>query len=197
MLGLGGLGRWREASRKLIHSLGILIVPALHIASRGELLAGLLGCLAISAMLELVRLKWPRWLPFKGVFNALLREHERGRPAGYLYFFASTSLIVALASRRAASFAIASFIAGDVASAIAGTYIGRRRIVDYKTVEGVVCGAIAIALTGAIYPPSLSLSSAALFIALELIAGLVEVDDNLLHPLALALWAEAFYTIAS
>jgi len=183
--------RKREAARKLLHLTG-LVVPFSYIqAGRYLTLTALAICLAISAILEVVRLRCSRLFPFQPLFSALARPKEAKSPSGYLYFFLGSLIAAALLQPAPAVIALTSSIVGDVASTLVGSWMGRVKLLGgRRTLEGTLAGAALIATLSVMYPLPLVLAASIAFIVAEAINKDGAVDDNLLHPLLLGAAAQ-------
>ena len=176
----------REVARKLLHLTG-LVVPFCYIqVGRDLTVAALAVCLAVSAVLEAIRLRRPRLFPFQLLFSALARPKEARSPSGYLYFFLGSLIAAALLQPTPTVIALTSSIVGDVASTLVGSWIGRVKLLGgRRTLEGALAGAALIATLSVIYPSTLVLAASIAFIVAEAINKDGVVDDNLLHPLLL------------
>ncbi|MDE1820674.1 MAG: hypothetical protein KGJ23_14030 [Euryarchaeota archaeon] len=121
-----------------------------------------------------------------------LRDYERGRPAGYVYWGASLAILVAFFPE---SFAVAALVASSVADVLAGEL---RRTGKLDPVRARILGAywpfalVALPLLAALSPEG-ALFSALLALAGAVPAALIEgrimgaLDDDLLMPLLAAL----------
>ncbi len=183
----------RELVRKALHLTGLLYIIALQVLGREKTLVLSFLCLCTAIILELIRLKYWHVFPFKRLFEALARDIEKRSLSGYLYFFVSSTLVILLFSPKATSIAITASIIGDVASAIVGIHIGKRRLIRDrdKTLEGLLAGAFSIALLAFIYPLPLMIIATLTFIFVEVVNRGV-VNDNLLHPLAIGLTIQGY-----
>jgi len=107
---------WREVKRKSIHLLGLSVPTSIFLLGR-EITIGLIGlALVISIFLEWGRLQGKITLPS-------VRDHERSRVAGYIYYIVGAFLTVLLFSPMIAVTAMLMLSIGDAASGIMGSIV--------------------------------------------------------------------------
>ncbi len=106
----------REAERKLIHLTG-LSVPASILLLGRDITVGLVGlALVVGLILERERLRGKIRMP-------AVRDHERNRVAGYIYYILGALLTVLVFEPMIALTALLMLSLGDAASGLAGSAI--------------------------------------------------------------------------
>ena len=189
---------YREARRKSLHVFGLTAILAYWYFDKVIAILFIAGCLLVSVLIEMVRLRSYALYPFKAVVEAIARPHEVRALAAHVYFFAGALIVTFICSKEATIIAIGTSIIGDASAAIVGTLIGRRKwpFNPRKSIEGSVACFItsllsSFLLTQAMHVYRLDLSafytaSAALTMTLT-DAPRLPVDDNFLAPIAVGL----------
>gem|GEM_PF-867792 len=185
----------REIKRKSFH-LFSLTVPVIYFLSSGSKVVVLLYIatwLLISILIEVLRLRAYALFPFKSVYDAITRPHERRALAAYVYFLLGSMVVVTFFGLDIAVLAVTTAAIGDALAAIIGTAKGTRllKTVPRRSFEGTLTGVVAVFLTGLLFTPLIPVSTLSLVFA-ALTFGFIDVlripiDDNFTHPLVLAL----------
>ncbi|TGK37468.1 dolichol kinase [Leptospira gomenensis] len=150
-------------ARKLWHLLG-LIVPVCYYmdvfrgafglanATRAVVSASLLVCLAIILVIEFLRF---RFAPFQNFFlsvaGILLKEEEKTRLNGTLPYFLSCAFVVFLFPPEISILSMLFLVIGDPTAAWVGTFYGKRRFSNGKSVEGIFAFLFSCALVGFVF----------------------------------------------
>lgn len=177
----------REIGRKVIH-LMIIIILIIYIAiertyNKQSALIILVAILILFIFLEYLRLELNIHLPF---FSRFIREKERYRMYGVIFFLSGVIISLAVFEFRIAFAAILMATFGDLTSAIFGTRFGTTRLFKNKTAVGFFVGFITNILVGfLVLAPYYQFYIATI---MALTASLIEsfteeLDDNLLIPI--------------
>ena len=172
----------REVVRKAIHFLGLLYIPSYIFLGRNITLAAVVALTALSALIEALRLFGKLCIP-----SLLLRDHERNRPAAYLYFGIAMSVVTAIFPEDACFSAIVCGIVGDGVAGIA------KRAESLRKLSHLLMFAISFL---ALYLLTLKPFPSAVATVVAVVAerypriGKIYVDDNLSIPLlsSLSFW---------
>lgn len=195
----------REAARKAIHLTG-LALPAIYVVTPRRPAVIILAALATTSVaIDYVRHRHaPTASVFNGLFDPVLRVHERDREARNLtavsWFFISAALSAALFPKYITIASVTMSLPADAASALVGTAWGRHRFLGKggKSIEGSVAFFIAAVLVMIAMPKIdgsfgeyLIGAAAALVGTVAELVSVRRVDDNLTVPLGMAvcLWA--------
>ncbi len=180
----------REAERKLIHLTGLTVPVSLLLLGR-DITAVLVGlALVVGLILERERLRGKIRMP-------AVRDHERNRVAGYIYYILGSLLTVLVFEPMIALTALLMLSLGDAASGMAGSAIrgsnvrveGGRRLKPLPvmlTILGVclIVGYLSSGLTGLSFPVYLAgAAGATVADAVPISYRRKSIDDNLTIPL--------------
>ncbi len=179
-----------EIRRKMMHiALGLLLVLCIQAKF---LNAALLGALvAIGFLLSLIerRQKIPLISPLLDIFErSAIRKSFPGK--GMLLFFLGSFLSVLLFPQDIAMAAIMALTLGDSLSHLFGVHFGKMThpLTERKFLEGAIMGFIAVFFGALLFVQAkealLAAFAAMLIEALEVRVRKLQVDDNLLIPLA-------------
>jgi len=179
-----------EAERKLIHLTGLTVPVSLLFLGR-SITTGLVGlALAVGLILERERLRGKIRMP-------AVRDHERNRVAGYIYYILGALLTVLVFEPMIALTALLMLSIGDAASGLAGSAIrgsnirveGGRRLKPLPvmlTILGVclIVGYLSSGLTCLSFPVYLAgAAGATVADAVPIFYRGKSIDDNLTIPL--------------
>ena len=180
----------REAERKLIHLTGLTVPVSILLLGR-DITAGLVGlALVVGLILERERLRGKIRMP-------AVRDHEKDRVAGYIYYILGALLTVLVFEPMIALTALLMLSLGDAASGMAGSAIrgsnvrveGGRRLKPLPvmlTILGVclIVGYLSSGLTGLSFPVYLAgAAGATVADAVPISYRSKSIDDNLTIPL--------------
>jgi len=198
----------REAARKTIHLTG-LAVPAIYFFTPRHTAILILAALAATSVaIDYVRHRHgPTATIFNGLFDPILRVHERDREARNLtavsWFFIGAAISAALFPKYMTIASIAMSLPADGAAALVGTAWGRHRFRG-KSLEGSAAFFV-LAVLVMIAMPKIGYVGREYLIgaAAALVGTIVErfpvpgVDDNLTTPLSIAacMWALYRWTL--
>ncbi|MFW6450473.1 MAG: diacylglycerol/polyprenol kinase family protein [Nanoarchaeota archaeon] len=189
----------RELARKVIHLLSIFILliyfgVSLKFGENVALIA-LTFILILFIEVEYLRLEWVKNLPLlKRIWNYVLREKEKDKIGGDIFFLIGAILVLAVFDTKIAVTAILMTIFGDLSAALFGSRFGHNYLTRFpeKAWEGIFAELIVNIIVG--FVVLISLFEMSLFVALPVLfimsvtATFVEtivtrIDDNLLIPL--------------
>lgn len=175
---------WQEVSRKIIH-LMILLVLLFYVIIEKQFgkpiaLLFLVALLLFFLILEYFRLELDWRMP---LFSHLIRDKERNRIYGIIYFISATIICLAVFDFKIALAALLMTTFGDVAAALVGKKYGVTLIFRDKTAVGGLAELIVNLIVGFII-----LSNVYIIITMAFTATIVELlvselDDNLMVPL--------------
>ncbi len=175
---------WQELGRKIIH-LMILLVLIFYVIFEKQFgkttaLIALVALLIVFLILEYFRLELDWRLP---LFSQLIRDKERNRVHGAIYFISATIICLAVFDFKIAIAALLMATFGDVAAALIGKRYGVTLIFRDKTAIGGLSELLVNLVIGFII-----LSNVYIIITMAFTATIVELlvselDDNLMVPL--------------
>lgn len=134
-----GLTLRQELARKAIHVQSVAIPAGYALGiPRSALLVLLTGLVVVAIGVEIARRFAPRGQErFRQLVAPLLREHEHLGLAGATWLLVAFLLAVWLLPRQAAIAATWAVSIGDASAALAGRWVGQRRLTSgSKTLEG-------------------------------------------------------------
>lgn len=171
--------------RKAIHVLcGMLILfAALELWAGAKMLIFrwvLIGVLLFALLLDYLRMDWGVRLP---LYRQTEKAKEHGTIHGATLYVISTVLCFLLFDFTIAITALAMQYFGDPASAIAGKYLGRRKLFRSKTLQGSLAMLIVSAIAGYAILDSWKLTAIMALTAAFTELILDRMDDNLVVPL--------------
>jgi len=175
---------WQELGRKIIHLI-ILLVLILYVIiekqfGKTSALLVLVALLIVFLILEYFRLELDWRMP---LFSELVRDKERHKVYGVVYFISATIICLAVFDFRIAIAALLMTTFGDVAAALIGKKYGVTLIFRDKTAIGGLSELLVNLIVGFIV-----LSNVYIIITMAFTATIVELlvselDDNLMVPL--------------
>ncbi len=172
-----------ELKRKLIHLLSLLFVVIYILLKRyfGHKigLMGLVFILIVFLWLDYFRVVLGKRIPF---FHIFYRDEEKEILGGNVYFIVGTIIAFAVFDFRIALAALLMTTFGDMAAALFGVSLGRRKLYKKKSWAGTIAGFVVNLIIGFIL-----LTNIYVIVLMAFVASLVElffphVDDNLAIP---------------
>ncbi len=181
----------REVLRQLIHFSGIFLVFIARIF--GAYTSWLIS-LALFIFFIMLYIAKKKNIPYFIWLINLTSSFERkgNNYEGAIYFFLSATFVFFIFPVEIASIAIFVLCVYDSLATLSGKFLGKRRIIFKKSVEGVVCGFVFTVIFGSLIFPFHKIFLATLVGALvELIP---KINDNISIPfsVALVLWGLNF-----
>lgn len=176
--------------RKLYHLIaGLILVFIAAFLEKDYRIFLILSLFFLAVFIEVIRLLLPDANRlFCGYFGSMLRENEKNRPTGTVYYLGGILLSFLLFEGDIALFALTILAVGDTAASIIGKRWGRHRI-RRKTLEGSMAFFIASIGAGLILyrlwpalPVEVLITGAVAGTLAELIP--VNINDNFIIPLA-------------
>ncbi|MBM9499394.1 dolichol kinase [Leptospira sp. 201903071] len=150
-------------ARKLWHLLG-LIVPVCYYqdvfqgafgllnATRAVISVTLVVCLGIILLLEYLRFRFPGFQKFfLSIAGVLMKEEEKTRLNGTLPYFLSCTFVVFLFPPEISILSMLFLVIGDPTAAWVGTFFGRRRFSNGKSVEGILAFILSCTIVGFLF----------------------------------------------
>ena len=178
---------FHEIGRKIIH-LTILIVLFVYYLiektyDKQIALLFVVALLVLFLFVEYLRLDLNWQIPF---FNQFIREKEKDRVFGVIYFLSGTVISLAVFDFRIAIAVLLMTTFGDMSAALIGKKFGRNRIFRNKTFEGSLAElavniAVGILVLGSYYSLAIPLFMALAATIIETFVN--QLDDNLMIPL--------------
>jgi dolichol kinase len=187
----------REAARKAVHLTGLAVPAIYYFTPQFRAVLILCAFAAASIAIDVVRHRHAATaMVFNGIFDPILRAHERDRQARKLtavsWFFVAAVISAALFPKYIVIAAITMSLPADAASALVGRAWGRHRIGD-KSLEGsaaffLTALAVMIALPklGHVEREYLIGAMVAVVGTIVELVGVRGADDNLTTPLIMA-----------
>lgn len=175
----------REISRKALHLSGITVPLAYYFLGRDYALLYTSAALLVFLGLEFVRIRAQLLFPLERAAEYIQRKGERNALAASVYFCVAGIATIFFFDEKSVIIGLSAALLSDMAAALVGVGVGKRRIVAGKTVEGSLAGVamaigVVILLGGGV---SVALALGAVFLALDLID--LGIDDNFTLPLAM------------
>ena len=181
----------QEVSRKLLHLSSLWIPLSIYYLTQQQATA-LIGCVfALSAVFEVLRRQQHGFSAFLlRIFSPIIRAkecHSRFSLTGSTYMLAAAFIVCLFFPKPIAVISLTIMLVGDTAAALIGRRFGKTRILD-KSLEG--CAAFLLASLSAVILLSFFAGFPARFMvgglfasitatAMELVSGVLHLDDNL------------------
>ncbi|XDD48896.1 diacylglycerol/polyprenol kinase family protein [Leptospira sp. WS92.C1] len=147
-------------ARKLWHLLGLIVPVCYYLdvfhgafdllnATRAVVSVTLVLCLGIILLVEYFRFQSPGFQKFfLAVAGILLKEEEKSRLNGTLPYFLSCTFVVFLFPPEISILSMLFLVIGDPSAAWVGTFYGKRRFSNGKSVEGIIAFVVVSAVVG-------------------------------------------------
>ncbi|EMY79818.1 putative phosphatidate cytidylyltransferase [Leptospira weilii serovar Ranarum str. ICFT] len=211
-------------ARKFWHLLGLTVPVCYYLdvfqgafgllnATRAVVSASLVCCLGMILLFEYLRFRFSGFQKFfLSILGILMKEEEKTRLNGTVPYFISCTFVVFLFPPEISILSMLFLVIGDPTAAWVGTFYGRRRFSNGKSVEGIVAFIVASTIVGFVFMYLFETSGKGNFLKTEdfvfynnlifltpaiLISAVTElycgtywngiVDDNLLIPAVSAL----------
>ncbi|EKR62835.1 MULTISPECIES: diacylglycerol/polyprenol kinase family protein [Leptospira] len=150
-------------ARKLWHLLGLIFPVCYYLdvfqgafgllnATRAVVFVSLVFCLGTIVLLEYFRFRFPGFQRFfLSILGALMKEEEKTRLNGTLPYFLSCAFVVLLFPPEISILAMLFLVIGDPTAAWIGTFYGKHRFSNGKSVEGIVAFVVVCSIVGFVF----------------------------------------------
>lgn len=185
----------KEIMRKMIH-LSSLWIPVLYFFLPKESMLMIVGgVMVLVVIFDLCRIFVPAFRTLaEGLVGMMMRAHEKNKLSGSSFFVIGALLTIILFPKAIAITALLVLVISDSCASLIGKRFGKRRLLT-KTWEGTLAfmasGWIVVAICFMVFNLPLMFVVAgiiAVFIGawVELISGIMHIDDNVTIPLSVA-----------
>lgn len=184
-------------ARRLWHFLGVMTMALLEWSlDHRQAVITALSVGGFMVVFDLCRLYSKRLnLFFTWLFGAVMREHERTRPAGSTMMMVGVAIIVTAYPRLVVILTLMLFAVADPLASYIGIRFGKDKLIGNKSLQGSLAALVACFVVSLLFYRAQGLMQDRLFIAC-LLTGLIgaaaelipvgKLDDNFIFPVATA-----------